>query len=395
MKKKLLKRTPLLLILVFIAYVAFALFRSLPNVQPTLLPLNIQTASSLVWPSQGESAVGIVGSNVLDTNGVQSPKPTASTAKLITALMVLRAKPLSLNEQGPTLTMTQNDVDIYNQYVTEDGSVVKVQAGEELSEYQMLQAMLLPSANNIADSLADWSYGSLASYSAAANSYVKSLGLSGTTIGSDASGYDPSTVSTAEDLVKLGELVMQSPVLASIVDQASAELPIVGGIANVNNLLGTDNIVGIKTGNTDQAGGVFVGAVKFNLSSQSKVIVSANVGADSLSDALSSSSNLLKSVQTNFHDTTLLSTGTVVANYTAPWTKTPVRADTRGTITANVWGGNSFKVNLTGLRSVSYKAKAGDNAGSVSDGSLNSSTANVSLSAKIPSPSIWWRLSHP
>ena len=59
---------------------------------------------------------------------------------------------------------------------------------------------------------------------------------------------------------------MQNPVLAGIVNESTTSgIPMVNDISNVNNLLGTYNIVGVKTGNTDQAGGVFVGAVKFKL----------------------------------------------------------------------------------------------------------------------------------
>jgi D-alanyl-D-alanine carboxypeptidase (penicillin-binding protein 5/6) len=44
-----------------------------------------------------------------------------------------------------------------------------VQLGEELSEYQALQALLLPSANNIAETLARWAFGSIDAYNAYAN----------------------------------------------------------------------------------------------------------------------------------------------------------------------------------------------------------------------------------
>ena len=71
----------------------FYIFRTLPLIQPTYLSINAQTSPNITWPSQGESAVGVVGTSILDTHGDQTPKPTASTAKLITALMVLKAKP--------------------------------------------------------------------------------------------------------------------------------------------------------------------------------------------------------------------------------------------------------------------------------------------------------------
>lgn len=393
MKKLKLLLFPSLLIIV--GYVVFALFIHTPKVKPTYAPLSVTTKANLIWPNSSEAAVGIVGTNTLTVNGAQTPKPTASTAKLITALMVLKAKPLSLNEPGPTLTISPSDVAIYNKYVAENGSVAEVQSGEQISEYQMLEGMLLPSANNMADSLAIWAYGSLPAYSAAANSYLASLGLNGTHVGVDASGFDPSTTSTAEDLVKIGELVMQNPVLASIVGERITSLPIVGAVYNVNSLLGSDNIVGIKTGNTDQAGGVFVGAVKFNNDNVPTTVVTANVGTNTLEEALITSKPLLQSVQDNFHNTVLVSSGSVIASYKAPWSNQTVNAIASQTVIANVWGGSSFNLSKPNLPSITSKTKSGQIIASYSDSSLNSSTTKVSLSGSLSKPSVWWLLSHP
>jgi D-alanyl-D-alanine carboxypeptidase (penicillin-binding protein 5/6) len=385
----------IVIVLLLLGYCGYAIFRTMPAARPNNLSVEAQTSPSLNWPSQGESAVGIVGTNILQSIGDSTPKPTASTAKLITALMVLKAKPLSVSDTGPTVTLTQADVNIYNAYLAEDGSVVQVQAGEQITEYQMLEAMLLPSANNIADSLAIWAYGSLSAYSTAANAYVKSLGLSATTIGPDASGYLPATVSDAHDLVKIGEVVMQNPVLAGIVDQSSASgIPVVGNINNVDSLLGSNNIVGVKTGNSDQAGGVFVGAVKFNLNGSTKVIVTANIGADNLNVALSGSQSLLQSVQTNFHNTVVLHINHTVAYYTVPWSKVKVGAVVNKNVTADIWGGQDLKLNLTALKPISYKTATDTSIGTIQDKNLSSSSSSVSLSSKLPSPSIVWRLTH-
>ena len=62
-------------------------------------------------------------------------------------------------------------------------------AGTSLTQREMLEALLLPSANNVADALAIWAYGSLAGYKSAAQEYLKQHGLTQTTVGSDASGW--------------------------------------------------------------------------------------------------------------------------------------------------------------------------------------------------------------
>ena len=211
-------------ILALAVYGYLVVVHPLPLVKPVIAEakLTIQTpVPNLTWPNS-PAAVGIVDSDILVSHGSSDPAPIASTAKLITALSVLKAKPLSAGAAGPIITLGPADAASYNAYRAKGGSVVPVTVGEQISEYQTLEAMLLPSANNMADSLASWAFGSIGAYASAANSYLTQLGLTKTHIGSDASGFDPGTTSTPTDLVKLGEAVMQNPVLASIVDQSTA-----------------------------------------------------------------------------------------------------------------------------------------------------------------------------
>ena len=258
--------------------------------------------SSLDWPNGGESAVGVVGHGVLATNGSQTARPTASTAKLITALTVLAKYPLQLGQSGPLLTMSRSDLAILSAYANLNGSrISRMGVGEQLSEYQMLEAMMLPSADNMADSLAIWAYGSLPAYQAAANQYLTNHNINDTHVGVDASGLDPSTVSTAHDLVLLGEAAMQNAVLAGIVAKPSVSgFPLVGTITNTNTLLGQNGIVGVKTGNSDQAGGVFVFAANYNdANGQELTVVGAVQGLPDLQAALNAAVPLLNSTEQN------------------------------------------------------------------------------------------------
>jgi D-alanyl-D-alanine carboxypeptidase (penicillin-binding protein 5/6) len=372
----------------------------LKPVQNASLQTIYPTTQSLIWPTSGQSAVGILDSKVLDTHGLQTPVPTASTAKLITALMILKAKPLSVGEQGPTITLGPADVAIYNAYVAEQGSVVQVQSGEQISEYQMLEAMLLPSANNMADSLAIWAYGSLADYSEAANQYIHyDLGLNQTTVGADASGFLPSTTSTAGDLVKLGEDVMNNQILAGIVSQTSvAGIPVVSTVKNVNSLIGVDNIIGIKTGNTDQAGGVFVGAAKVNVDGNNVIIVTANAGAPTLRQSLASSQTFVKSSEANFVNVSILKTNSDIASYKTPWNGNSIQVVNNTNLGTVVWGGSSVSLNLSNLRDLKAPASSGKTIGTVSakgPGVIGESSVSVNLASRILSPSLLWKLKHP
>ncbi len=386
--------------LLLTGYGYWTLTKPLPQLKPvkTTTTFNVQAAASkLTWPGVGQSAVGVVGTNILETHGSQTSAPTASTAKIITALNVLRAKPLKPGEQGPTLTLTPNDVAIYNAYVARGGSVVPVVAGEKVTEYQALEAMLLPSANNFADSLAIWAFGSLPAYATSANAYLAQNGLTGTHIGGDASGFAPTTTSTARDLVRLGEIVMQDPVLTGIVGQSSATgIPLTTSIKNVNFLLGTNNIIGIKTGNTDQAGGVYVSAAKATVNNKPVTIVTALVGAPTLFDSLKDSLPLIQSAQANFQPVPVILADAIVGRYEQPWGGS-LAANVSEGLSSTAWNGSSVSA-TTKLNPLSADTEVGDPAGTVTlpASTLNDEqTVTVSLRTPPTKPSAWWRLTHP
>lgn len=368
--------------------------RPVPAVAPLAATRQLtvkSAASSLQWPLSGQAAIGILGTKTLETHNLQAPAPTASTAKLITALVVLQRKPLQPGEQGPTITLTASDVALYQNYAKADGSVTRVQADEQISEYQMLQAIMLPSANNMADSLAIWAFGSLDNYASAANTYLANLGLKDTHVGKDASGLDPSTTSTAHDLVRLGMLAMQDPVLAEIVGQkTAANIPVAGTIKNVNFLLGTAGIIGIKTGNSDQAGGVYVSAAKTTVNDKPVTIVTALVGAPSLFDAVQGSLPFIVSAQNNFQPVSIVKAGDVVGQYHTAWGAT-VPAVATNDLKLYAWGGGNVSATVK-LKPQTDLGATGQTAGQILSGQ---DTVGVKLQGAIPKPPIWWRLIHP
>lgn len=389
-----------ILLVLIISYLYWTLGRALPALKPMVNNDALTTRTSngkLAWPAQGQSAVDIIGSSVSETHGKQQPVPTASTAKMITALVVLQQKPLKAGGQGPTITLTANDVAIYNAYMAHDGSLVKVQAGEQISEYQMLEAMLLPSANNIADSLAIWAFGSLKNYSQAANQYLEDQGLVESHVGSDASGFNPSTTSTAEDLARIGELVMQDPVLAQIVGQPSVgNFPVVNNIKNVNFLLGTSNIIGVKTGNTDQAGGVYVSASRVKPNGKPVTIVTALAGSPTLFQSLKDSLTLVQSSQANFKSVKAVTGNSVVATYKQPWGGS-IKAVATKDLSLSAWSGSTITTKAR-LQPVKVGDQAGQAVGSlvIPKSAYNSElSAPVKLQAAPTKPSAWWRLTHP
>jgi D-alanyl-D-alanine carboxypeptidase (penicillin-binding protein 5/6) len=210
---------------------------------------------STVWPAQGQAAVR-VGESQVQAGPNQHAAPIASVAKVMTAYLVLRDHPLGPDEDGPTITLTDADVADTSRRFGQHESVVFIAAGEQLTERQALQALLLPSANNIAAVLARWDAGSEDQFVARMNAAAQSLGMTHTRY-TDPSGYDDATISTAADQLLLVDRAMCLPTFASIVATPSTTLPVAGTMRNTDGLLGHNGFVGVKTGSTDAAGGCF------------------------------------------------------------------------------------------------------------------------------------------
>jgi serine-type D-Ala-D-Ala carboxypeptidase (penicillin-binding protein 5/6) len=211
---------------------------------------------STVWPAYGEAAFVLTGQSQVQAGPNQYAAAIASVAKVMTAYLVLRDHPLRLGQDGPTITLTDADVADTERRRRQRESVVSIAAGEQLTERQALQALLLPSANNIAAVLARWDAGSADRFVARMNATARSLGMTHTRY-TDPSGYDDATVSTAADQVRIVDRAMRLPVFASIVATPSATLPVAGTVHNTNTLLGHNGFVGVKTGSDDAAGGCF------------------------------------------------------------------------------------------------------------------------------------------
>jgi D-alanyl-D-alanine carboxypeptidase (penicillin-binding protein 5/6) len=254
-------------VLVVILAIAAALgYRSLPSSSSTaaspsdVTPTEQRAARGVavpgtVWPEYGQAAVQI-GQSRIQAGPNQHTAPIASVAKVMTAYLVLRDHPLGLGEDGPTITLTGADVADTDRRSRHRESVVPVVAGEQLTERQALQALLLPSANNIAAVLARWDSGSVARFVADMNTTARSLGMTRARY-TDPSGYDDATVSTAADQLRIVDQAMRLPVFASIVATPTATLPVAGTVHNTNTLLGRYGFVGVKTGSDKAAGGCF------------------------------------------------------------------------------------------------------------------------------------------
>ena len=352
-----------------------------------------QPAVEPVWPAGGAGAIGAVGyDGVLAASGDQDSMPIASITKMVTALVILQAKPLSGSDAGPTITFTDDDVDIYYDAILENGSVAPVVAGMALTQREAFETMLLPSANNYSVSLAVWAFGSVDAYLTAAADFLTANGLTGTTV-ADTSGISAESVSTPTDLVAIGKLVVANPVLAEIVAMPTASIPTVGTVVNTNKLLGIDGVDGIKTGTTDEAGACLLFAVDVPVGDSSVTVVGVVLGGDTHPELNQTILTLIDSVTPGFRQVELVEAGTPFGTYTTPWGQSG-RAVADTAASAVVWSDTPIDtaVDVDPVR----LAEKGDTVGSI-DLTVGTQVIEVPLvlDETITDPGPFWRWTHP
>ncbi|TFC55686.1 MULTISPECIES: D-alanyl-D-alanine carboxypeptidase family protein [unclassified Cryobacterium] len=385
----------LAVILAFGAYLTSTGLAPVSSTAATLTepPALSQAAVEPTWPGQGAGAIGAVGfDGVLGSTGDQASMPIASITKMVTALVILQAKPLTGDEPGPDITFTDDDVDIYYDAIAENGSVAPVSAGQVLSQREAFETMLIPSANNYSVSLAVWAFGSVDAYLVAAADYLAANGLTGTVV-ADTSGISAQSVSSPADLVAIGKLVMADPALASIVAMPSAVIPTVGTVTNTNKLLGVDGVDGIKTGTTDEAGACLLFAVDVPVGDTSVTLVGVVLGGDTHSELNESILSLIESVSPGFRTVTLVEAGTPFGTYTTPWGQS-AQAVAETSESAVVWSDTPIESTVD-VAPVTLGEK-GDSVGSV-DVTVGTNTVSVPLvlDQTITDPGPFWRWTNP
>ena len=135
------------LVLGVIAAAAWNYLRPIPAVAASGSVLASEVISgtlpSIPWPTRGSAAVGVQSLGFIASSGNEQAIPAASVTKVMTALVILEDKPLKASESGPTITITDADVQSYQAGVANKESVALVQSGEQITELQALQGLSL------------------------------------------------------------------------------------------------------------------------------------------------------------------------------------------------------------------------------------------------------------
>ncbi|RFC73790.1 D-alanyl-D-alanine carboxypeptidase [Streptomyces sp. AcE210] len=393
--------TPIVLLLAVVFAVVQAV-RPLPA--PTLALTAKSTFAfdgdkvSLPWPAEGQGSMDVSGIGSMDRFGEQKPVPIGSVAKAMTAYVVLKDHPLQPGKDGPSI-----DVDAKAEkeggYDSEGESTLNtVKEGDKLSQKDALSAIMIPSANNIARLLARWDAGSEEAFVKKMNAAAKDLGMTGTTY-TDPSGLKETTVSTAQDQVKLGNELVKIQALMDITKLPTWKDPSGKTWQNYNRLVPYNNAVGVKTGSTTKAGGNLLFAATKDAGGETVTVVGAILGqhkAPIIDTVNAVSKTAMLAAQDAVKASTILKKGDVVG-----YVDDGLGGQTPVVVTKNVsavgWAGLTVKLELAdGAKgaAVPHSAKAGTQVGElkVGDGSGGAVTVPVALQKDLAEPGFGQKL---
>ncbi|MFE9013746.1 serine hydrolase [Streptomyces cyaneofuscatus] len=387
--------TPLVLLLL-IVFAIVQVMRPLPEPALELTAKPTYTfeggETKLPWPGQGQSAVMVDGVGSLGSEGAQKPAPIASVAKVMTAYVILQEHSLKGDEEGETITVDQKAED---ESKRPDESTAPLTKGQQLTQRQMLQLLMIPSGNNAARLLARWDAGSEDKFIDKMNDAAKGLGMTNSTY-TDPSGLEKTTVSTANDQLKLAQAVMKNDVFRKIVDMPEVEIKgIDGKIYNNNNLLLQPGVSGIKTGSSTPAGGNLLWSANTVVDGKVLWIYGAVMGQqagtgrvyDSLELSLQNSLKLIKDAQEAPTTATVVKKGDVVGYVDNGFgAQTPVIATKN--LKAVGWPGLKVELKVTDNgKGIAHAAKAGSEVGMVTVGTgTGKVTAPVVLQGDLTEP---------
>lgn len=367
--------------------------------------------AAITPPDTGSLALAAVFDNAvtpLASADAEAVRPIASVAKAMTALVVLETRPILPGQAGPSLTVTQQDVDDYRSIRANGGSYAPVILGERLTERDLLIGLMLPSANNFALTAARWVDGSVAAFVSRLNARAAALGMQHTHF-ADPDGLDQGTASTAADLLVLGEAVVKNDALVSVVSTASATLPDGTAVQNLNILLGAEpGWVGVKTGWTPAAGGCLLFAARRTLSPGAPPLVMVGAVLDQPPDGnvdlanpeLGGAFDVARAAVDNAYmdfSTVRVGPGSipVSGHIYAPWAAYSTVAVTGPDSFVLLRSDDSLAVTATATP-FPAPAAAGTQVGTVTVSLKGSAVGTWRLTtvSRVSGPSTWWKLLH-
>lgn len=379
-----------------IPYVAAAALAPVNAVTPSAAPVAVAPGApaAISWPEDARAAgfavVGLEGAT--GVWGSAEQHPMASVTKLATALAVLDAQPLTGVDRGPSITLTQTDVDFMAAAVLDNAPIAPVRVGTVVTQRDLIEWSLVDSCANCAVSLGNWAFGGVEQALDAVNAFVAQSGMAQMEL-ADLAGLDPASVATISDMVRLGTLAVEHPVMLAAMQMPNVRIPGIGVAPSTNRLLGTNEIDAGKTGTLRVWGRNLMFSAVREIEGVERRVVGIIMGTISADDTDAAALQLLESLWPNIASRELVPTGTVVATYEAPWGDTET-ARTTEPVVGTVWGDQS-------VEAVADVAAMEPGPGGRAVGTLSVTidgtefVVPVEADGMLLEPDLGWRLTHP
>mgnify|MGYP002638382932 CR=1 FL=1 len=193
---------------------------------------------------------------VLYQKNADEQRSIASTTKILPSVIACESGRLS-----ETVTVTWDMVNTH-------GSLLGLREGDQITLYDLVAGMLLPSGNDAANAAAIFLAGSLEDFSALMNEKARSLGMEASYFVTPSGLDEGDHHSTARDMALLTAYAVKNSDFSEIFAMSSYEVTINGEkqmIYNHNRLLQElEGCTGGKTGFTDKAGRCLVSTAQRN-----------------------------------------------------------------------------------------------------------------------------------
>jgi D-alanyl-D-alanine carboxypeptidase (penicillin-binding protein 5/6) len=382
-----------------VGYVAGCALWPLSNVEPRVSALAVETPAAaqfpLEWPADGGAAIGAAdGPGILASN--EEVIPMASITKTVTSLMIIERTGLEPGDDGPSYGFTAADSELYWYYLSVlDESSLDVPVGGSLTLHQMLQGIMLGSANNYVDRLVTELWESREAFVADAAAWLEENGLSGITI-VDPSGIGPGNTATARSLIALAQRAGDDPVLAGIMAERSVDLPGAGEVENSNPLIGDEGVVGVKTGALWSTGVPYwnlLTAKNVQVGGTTVQLYAAVLGQPDDVGREEVSRRLLEGAEEGLQPVPAVAAETPVAHIATEWGASSEVVVAQDALIIP-WEGAAAEAEPS--YELEVGTLAGEEVGSlVVTGAFDETTVPLTLTEDVAAPSFWWRLTHP
>lgn len=214
-------------------------YQQSPVAKPTQKPLNIGAGSAVIYD--------VSSSQRLFEKHPDDKRPIASLNKLMTALVILENhSPEEIVTIGklPQLELADQKIGIAE--------------GEQFKLIDLTKALLIYSANDVANALAIYDSGSIDAFATKMNNKAKMWNLNNSSYVNPSGLDNPDELGSANDVLTLATILIHNQIFREIVKTTNTRIASLDGksysITTTNKILGQGGVIGIKTGFTLNAG---------------------------------------------------------------------------------------------------------------------------------------------